>query len=188
MKIPQTPPEWYTLLGNLHDPSRLSGILELSKAEQSRGNYLHWDKLRRYAAPSGYTTEEWWLSLKLQRQALLKPIELKDTNGRQFQFCIPDIVLEHLHLIDVKAGWITWNARTQSPILNPEINTWLDPSWRRQITSSQLEGAATTREVAKEMIRSGRPPRNNDEPNDPQQLRHHAEDHKTPRRHRLRQK
>jgi Fic family protein len=31
------------------------------------------------------------------------------------------------------------------------------------ITSSQLEGAATTREVAKEMIRTGRQPRNKDE-------------------------
>ncbi len=31
------------------------------------------------------------------------------------------------------------------------------------ITSSQLEGAATTRRVAKEMIRSGRPPRNESE-------------------------
>ena len=51
------------------------------------------------------------------------------------------------------------------PITNPQTkDKYLIRSLMEEaITSSQLEGAATTRDVAKEMIRTGRAPRDKDE-------------------------
>ena len=70
--------------------------------------------------------------------------------------------MEGLHRIDMGAG-----AAIGAPeqITNPQTrNQYLIRSLMEEaITSSQLEGAATTREVAKEMIRTGRKPRDTDE-------------------------
>jgi Fic family protein len=51
------------------------------------------------------------------------------------------------------------------PIANPEIRDryYIASLIEEAITSSQLEGASTTRQVAKEMIRSGRKPRDRSE-------------------------
>ncbi len=50
-------------------------------------------------------------------------------------------------------------------ITNPEVKDqyYVSSLIQEAITSSQLEGAATTRSVAKEMIRTGRPPRDKSE-------------------------
>jgi Fic family protein len=71
-------------------------------------------------------------------------------------------VQENLHRIDVGGGAA---VGTPEPITNPQTkDKYLIRSLMEEaITSSQLEGAATTREVAKEMIRTGRPPRDKDE-------------------------
>jgi Fic family protein len=162
MRMPQTPPPWPEILQKVNDPTRIAGLMELVRLEPSSRSYLHWDKLRRYAKPKDYSSEEWWLALKLQRIGILKPIPLKDQFGRPFQFCIPDLVMESLHQIDVGAGG---SLGLREPIINPQTrNQYLVRSLMEEaITSSQLEGAVTTREEAKEMIRSGRSPRTVDE-------------------------
>jgi Fic family protein len=88
----------------------------------------------------------------------LKPIPLKDTQQNQFQFSVPELVAELLHEIDMGAGA---TIGVPEPITNPQTKKqYLIRSLMEEaITSSQLEGAATTRDVAKEMIRSGRKPR-----------------------------
>jgi Fic family protein len=67
-----------------------------------------------------------------------------------------------LHQIDVGAGR---SLGVPEPITNPQTRDhYLIRSLIEEaITSSQLEGAVTTREVAKEMIRTGRPPRDTSE-------------------------
>ncbi len=125
-------------------------------------DYPHWDKLRHLKPPEGLSSEEWWLGIKLRRGGLLKEIPLKDKAGRPFLFGVPDLVQAELHNIDVGAGR---TIGVPEPITNPQTrDKYLIRSLIEEaITSSQLEGAATTREVAKEMIRSGRPPRDNSE-------------------------
>jgi len=129
---------------------------------QPAGHYLHWDQLRRYPPPDGLTSEEWWLGVKMQRLGASRAIQLSDSNRTPFTFCVPDLVLEKLHDIDCGSG-ATINI--PSPITNPQTrDQYLIRSLMEEaITSSQLEGAATTREVAKEMIRAGRQPRDHDE-------------------------
>lgn len=93
---------------------------------------------------------------------MLKKIPLKDKAGRPFQFGVPDLVQAELHDIDVSADR---SIGVPEPITNPQTrDKYLIRSLIEEaITSSQLEGAVTTRELAKEMIRTGRPPRDTSE-------------------------
>ena len=125
-------------------------------------HYLHWDKLRHYSPPTGVNHREWWFGVKMARMGALKPIDLTDKSGRKFQFGVPELVMEELHQIDLGSGGV---ISLPEPINNPNTrDRYLMRSLMEEaITSSQLEGAVTTREVAKEMIRNGRAPRNESE-------------------------
>ncbi len=122
--------------------------------------YMHWNDLRRRPAPQGMSNEEWWLLLKMGRKA--KFIPLTDKKGQPFRFTMPDSVISKLHAIDLGIGtsWGLPNAVTNPASRNEYVISALI---QEAITSSQLEGAVTTREVAKEMLRSGRKPRDRSE-------------------------
>ncbi len=159
MKMPQRPPPYLDVLRKLHDPERLVAIHNLSP---TTNDYPHWDRLRHLTPPAGVTLEEWWLSMKMQRVAAAKRVPLADKAGQPFRFNLPDLVQAQLHHIDMGAGQF---IGVPEPITNPQtrdryiIRSLIEEA----ITSSQLEGAVTTREVAKEMIRTGRRPRDTSE-------------------------
>jgi Fic family protein len=152
MKIPQSPPNLHKLV--LSDPNLLEKLSRLL-SEGAEDRYLHWDELRFRTPPEGLTHEEWWAAVKLRRN--LKPFPLKDKAGREFRFMVPETVAQQLHFFDMGAGG---RIGIESPVLNRESRDRYVVSSliREAITSSQLEGAVTTREVAKEMLRSGRKP------------------------------
>ncbi len=158
MRIPQKPPPFLELIQNRVGGERLGAVLSQVGLQIATEQYLHWDSLRRYPPPEGLTLEEWWLAIKIQRNGALKLIPLNDKHGKPFRFCTPGLVQQELHAIDVGAGH---SIGILEPITNPQTrDRYLIRSLMEEaITSSQLEGAVTTREVAKEMIRSGRPPR-----------------------------
>ncbi|HSU14513.1 Fic family protein [Longimicrobium sp.] len=121
------------------------------------GKYLHWDELRHRQPPSNLSLEEWWFGVKLARSIALKPIPLRDKAGRPFKYMLPDSVLRLLHIIDQNAsGGIQLAEEVTNPGTRDRyiVNSLIEES----ITSSQLEGASTTAEVARDMIRSGRRP------------------------------
>ena len=129
----------------------------------SLGEYLHWDKLRHLEPPAGLTHAEWWLSVKWGRSPLSRPLPLTDADGNLFTFGMPDIVLQLLHLVD---------QRCSGEIAMPEVVTadeqarqhyLVNSLMEEAIRSSQLEGATTSRAVAKEMLQSGREPKNRSE-------------------------
>jgi Fic family protein len=159
MKMPQRPPPYLEVLRRLADADRFDAILELPPPA---GDYPHWDRLRHLTPPAGFTLEEWWLATKVKRLGASKPVPLADKTGRPFRFGLPDLVQAQLHEIDVAAGR---SIGVPEPITNPQTrDRYLIRSLIEEaITSSQLEGAVTTREVAKEMIRTGRPPRDTSE-------------------------
>lgn len=162
MRIPQTPPSPQEIIADFKDPRRMIEVFGLADQVKNQRNYLHWDKLRRYAPPTGLNHREWWMVLKMTRQASFKTINLFDKQRRPFQFAVPGLVLEELHQIDLGAGGL---VSVPEPITNPNTrDRYLISSLMEEaITSSQLEGAVTTREVAKEMIRAGRKPRDTSE-------------------------
>jgi len=159
MKIPLSPPAFN--VGALKDMNKLKNVFELAKNPLISRRYLRWDKLRHHKI-EGYEPEDLWMAAKLHRIGTLKPIPLRDKSGVRFQFSVPELVQENLHRIDFGAGAA---VGVPEPITNPQTkDKYLIRSLMEEaITSSQLEGAATTREVAKEMIRTGRPPRDKDE-------------------------
>ncbi len=127
-----------------------------------QGRYLHWDELRHRQPPEGLDHESWWAGIRMARQAMMRPLPLIDKQGRSIQFAAPDPVLLALHEIDRHAaGEIVMD----NPVVSGEDrNRYLVSSLIEEaITSSQLEGASTTREAAKDMLRSGRKPRDRSE-------------------------
>ena len=114
------------------------------------GRYLHWDKLRHLKPPENLSHYEWWLALKRSR-GFGQRVSLNDTTGKPFTYRLPDPIPEHLHEIDKRAAG---RIEMPDPITNPDTkDRYLVSSLIEEaITSSQLEGAATTRLVAKEMI------------------------------------
>ncbi len=164
MKIPVLPPDANTILqSTLAQDSDLSMRLFTGfGALDTKGRYLHWDKLRHLPAPEGISSEQWWAGIKLARRNLYQPLPLLDKRKQPFHYCIPDIILRELQWLDRHAAG---SIQAKEAITNPQTrNTYLIRSLIEEaINSSQLEGASTTRNVAKEMIRQNRKPRDKSE-------------------------
>lgn len=125
------------------------------------GKYRHWDILRHLRPPAGFTHKEWWLAIKFARAGLFKGFPLEDAQGNSFRYGLPDVAHEMLHRVDKRGGTIAATDQVTDPQTR---DTYLIRSLMEEaITSSQLEGAATTRHVAKEMLRAGRAPTNRNE-------------------------
>lgn len=161
MKKPKTPPALSELLVSFK-PNRLFNIMALATTQPLSKEYLHWDKLVHLKPPMDFTTEEWWATIKLWRTGNYKDIPLRDKNGQPFKYMITDPIPESLHKIDLSAGG---RIGIPNEIINRETRDqyYISSLIEEAITSSQIEGATTTREVAKEMIRSARQPKDRSE-------------------------
>jgi Fic family protein len=93
----------------------------------------------------------------LARRSSYKTLPFQDREGADFKYAVPDLALRLLHRVDRDAGGA---IKGSDQITSPHTrDTYILKSLIEEaITSSQLEGAATTREVAKEMLREGRQP------------------------------
>lgn len=144
------------------DPETLFRLLDSGIAVDNKKRYTHWDKLRHLPPPQGLTSEQWWLSIKAARRHLFKRLPFIDKYGEPFQYAIIDSIHREFHWLDrYSAGTI----RANEAITNSQTrNTYLIRSLIEEaINSSQLEGASTTRDEAREMIRQDRPPRDKSE-------------------------
>ena len=142
---------------------RLLAVLDEGFGPTVAGRYLHWDRLRRLDPPEGFSHEEWWLGVKLSRRGQFRSIPLlRDTSGRPFSFMLPDRVQEALHRIDSQ---LRGRIGVAEQVTNPDARDRfiVDSLIEEAITSSQLEGASTTRAAAKNMLRAGRRPRDRSE-------------------------
>jgi Fic family protein len=163
MKIPKKPPEFGEIWDRIKGDSELvSRIFSKKLSISVRGKYLHWDKLIYYSSPEGLTHEQWWFALKVQRRNLYRQIVLTDKEGKSFNYLDVDPMPEILHEIDRGASGL---IRMPEQITNPDTKDqyYISSLIQEAITSSQLEGAATTREIAKEMIKTGRAPNDKSE-------------------------
>lgn len=163
MRVPHSLPDIGQLLPKIaiENPQKLLDLYKL-KPTDYKGRYLHWDKLKYMSPPQGLTSEEYWLGTKLVRFPLLKDLPLVDAEERPFKFGTPDIVLEMLHELDKNASG---QIKMAEPVTDMQTrDMYLIKSLIQEaINSSQLEGASTTRNVAQEMLRTKRRPRNKSE-------------------------
>jgi len=163
MRMPKTPPALDSIWARMREEQELiPKIFGQRFAPSVRGKYLHWDKLLYYEPPEGLSHEEWWFALKIQRQNLFKQAPLNDKAAKPFQYLEADPMPEIVHEIDQGAGGL---MQMPEQITNPNTKDqyYVSSLIQEAITSSQLEGAVTTRKVAKEMIRTGRAPRDKSE-------------------------
>ena len=162
-KMPQIPPDFHQLLRQFGGkPDRLVELVAAVPQPLVRGKYLHWDGVMYRPPPAGLSSEEWWFALKWRRQSLYKAVPLEDKEGRNFNYTMTDPIPEQLHYIDMGAGG---HIEMQDEITNRETRDryYISSLIEEAVTSSQLEGAATTRRVAKEMLRTGRAPQDKSE-------------------------
>ncbi|MBI5899012.1 MAG: Fic family protein [Rhodocyclales bacterium] len=156
MRLPEKAPSLESSFAKLA-PARIEALMRHANPLPA-GKYLHWDELRRRAAPEGLTHDEWWAAVNVGRMALLQPLPLLDKQGKPFVFATPSPVAIDLHHIDRDAaGQI--RAAAGAPLREDSHRYLISSLIEEAITSSQLEGASTTRNVAAAMLRSGRKPR-----------------------------
>lgn len=166
VKIPVSPPAhqdlFRKLLSDGQSVDRFQKVIGAGIGPAPKGRYRHWNKLRHLTPPSDLLHEEWWLGIKLAREHLFQPLPLRGADGKPFRYAMLDIVYRMLHRIDSDArGHIGGSEQVTNPQTRDRylFNSLIEEA----ITSSQLEGASTTREVAKAMIQQGRKPRNHSE-------------------------
>lgn len=163
MRHPIRPPDFNLLLEKIMKdrPQRFLEIVAPRSAASSQ-DYLHWDKLKYKRPPEGLTHEEWWIRTKYARLSSRRFLPLEDQDGSAFSFTLPDISLKLIEEINRSlSGQIGVSEEVTNPTTRDRyvVSSLIEEA----IHSSQLEGASTTRKVAKDMIRSGRPPRDRDE-------------------------
>ncbi|WP_297575901.1 Fic family protein [uncultured Deefgea sp.] len=148
-----------------HSHEDLFSYLGKYGATDSEGRYLHWDKFI-WRLPKSESENFAWIATKFARKTLSKALPLlqADKEGSHFSYCIPESLFAQLHHLDKTTGG-GHAIGDGSFITAKEKDRYLVKSliMEEAITSSQLEGASTTRKVAKEMLETSRPPKDKSE-------------------------
>lgn len=168
MRIPEKPP------GNaLALPENSQKMMEIfsaynendEKSEEIRtivrkyneDDYIHWDILKRKKLP--YDPKIIWWFLRLLRKGKYRSITIGKTDLR---YIVLDKFQKNLHSID-KSSPSSFDSLSGTPREGSKQHYLINSLMEEAIASSQLEGAATTRQVAKKFLREGKKPRNNSE-------------------------
>ncbi|WP_244929337.1 hypothetical protein [Nocardioides sp. W7] len=101
--------------------------------------------------------------IRFRRHASARSLtQLRDRDGHAFDYVLADQILELLdHISATAKGQIAMAEAVTNPSTRDRyiVSSLIEEA----IASSQLEGASTTRRVAKQMITSGRSPRDRSE-------------------------
>jgi len=162
MKKPELPPnpkinkdETDELITLLNNKDLIEKVFEVEK------DYPYWEKFKHKTKDLNSDPKLLWKFVKLQRTRNISKINLCDVQGFTFKYNISGNTLKRLHKFDLNLGGILEGG---SIIPEREKERFLISSLMEEaIASSQLEGAVTTREVAKAMLRTKRKPKNHSE-------------------------
>lgn len=159
----EAPPKESSVFDAALPVERIKAVLEAPADSRARDGYLHWDGLRRLDPPGGLSRKEWWWKLKWERSGGMRELPLTDGGGHRFSYGLPDVVLKSLRAVDRHCSGevamedvVTSEGGARQRYL---VNSLMEEA----IRSSQLEGATTSRQAAKELLRSGREPRDRSE-------------------------
>ncbi len=133
-----------------------SYLMEYFSETDKKGRYLYWDQFK-WRVPKEHDPKEAWLVTKWVRFTKRKPIELCDAKGEAFHYCLPDSLQAKLYKIAKLSGEGTPNNSIQQKYLISSL------IMEEAISSAQLEGASTTRRIAKKMLVEERKPKSEDE-------------------------
>ncbi len=146
------------------DQLPVASVIELIRgAEIDDHDYLHWEQIRYRTPPPGLSNLEWWLRLKLTRRAGVRELpELLAINQKPAQLSRHSRIDAALARIDRGLGVLAmtddqpFSAQTRDQYL---VSSLMEEA----IHSSIFEGAVSTRQVAKDMLRDARAPLSRDE-------------------------
>ena len=142
---------FHSLLRMLNEGA-LASIIQRANEE-----YLYWDKVKYLELPEEVSPKEMWLVLKAARLLNRRSTPIIDLHGHEFWYSLADSIQRRLMVIDQQAGRTIGSTISSIPPDTKQrylLSNLMEEAW----ASSQLEGAATTRRVAKDMLRSGRQP------------------------------
>jgi Fic family protein len=152
-QLPKKPPaDWTESLTEGQTKYFMDDRFKKDVTEYNR-RYLHWDELN-YRIPSPERRKMTWAVMKLYREMRQEKVAYPPV--RLVYTIIPEIV-KHLHAID---SYLSGNIKIHNKTIRLEPSYIINSFMEEAIASSILEGAATTREIAKEMLRKGRKPGN----------------------------
>ena len=164
MKLPEIGPDIRLLASSR--PETLQEIVNSAEAKELFRNanqeYWPWEDFKHKAQNLKFRPEELWCTLKLLRSSFMNTLPLTDVRGMSFRFWLPDRTQENLHHIDQSGGG---RSLLEEASFLPEAKEqyMVSSLMEEAIASSQIEGAATTRRVAKEMLRKNLKPRDRSE-------------------------
>lgn len=153
-----SPPNWKNILTPELLSKFLRGDSEVNALlKQAEKDYVYWDKFKHYSMPPGVSPQEAWAYIKFSRISHYEPTPVKSIDGETFTFSLTKTMYQKLSYIDSHAGNILlldWQPNT-----NQKNQLLLSGLTEEAIASSQIEGANTSRKVAKEMLLTNRKPR-----------------------------
>ncbi len=126
------------------------------KLQEIQDEYLYWDKIKYKAKEC--TPLELWSAIKLDRLLKSKKISF---HSYGFHYVITDYIQKSLHQFDMHIGG---TLGSNIGIAETDKTKFIISSIMEEaISSSQMEGANTTRKKAKEMIQQEKKPKNKSE-------------------------
>ena len=137
-------------------------FMSVYNVTDDKGRYLHWSKLK-WRVPQK-DAKKIWSVVKFKRTIAAKYIPIHDENENIFSYVVPHSMEAKLHQI-VKIAGGNVGAIADNVASDTIQKKFLVSSliMEEAITSAQLEGASTTREVAKKMLEDERDPVDEDE-------------------------
>lgn len=124
--------------------------------QKIQDDYLYWDKIKFKAKDC--TPQELWSAVKLHRRIRRKTIRF---NRYAFHYVMTDYLQQALHQFDMHTGG---SLGSNIGIAETDKTKFMVSSIMEEaISSSQMEGASTTRKRAKEMIQQAKRPKNKSE-------------------------
>ncbi len=125
--------------------------------------YLYWDTFRyKEPLPEAFGKEELWILIKHLRQLERRDSIIRDTHGKFFSWAKLNYFDEFFHELDMDTGG-TLLVEKNNINETSKQKLMMRGIMEEAIASSQLEGAATSRQAAKKMLREGRKPINHSE-------------------------
>jgi len=164
MSLPRPAPSQVTLAAEFAelDAEQLFALLDNADPLDDQGRYLPWDEVRYRKPRAGLSVRLHWFGMAVARRASARELPLLGRGNQPFWYCNVQPLLASLDRLEQAQR--THVLSDETLMTNAARRRWLQRGLRDEsIQSSRLEGANTSRQLAREMLREGRTPRDRDE-------------------------
>ncbi|MCK4730797.1 MAG: Fic family protein [Candidatus Aenigmarchaeota archaeon] len=163
MKQPERPPDCRVVFEKNHEEifKYLTREDVQNFINRINNKYYSWEEFKYKNIPEGTKKELLWSLVKFIRRSDLKTLKFNNLNSFVFKYKLTNDILQKLHEFDLNLGG---SLGSSSLVPEEDREKYLISSIMEEaIASSRLEGAVTTRRIAKEMLKMSRKPKNKSE-------------------------